>query len=398
MRLWSIVSLLALSLAVAACRSSDPAKDGGTQAGQPAGQPAGAGHASVARVGFGALPDSGGAIEQFILTNAHGIEVRAITYGAIITSVRTPDRAGQLGDIVFGYDSLSGYVKDAAYFGALVGRYANRIAHGRFSIDGQEFTLATNDGPNALHGGRRGFNKVVWTGEQFTHGDTVGVTLRYLSKDGEEGYPGNARVAVTYSLTPADELLVDLEATSDKATIVNLSQHSYWNLHGGGQGTILDHLLTLDASGYTPVDSTLIPTGTVTPVAGTPFDFRTPTAIGARIDAPDAQLRFGRGYDHNFVLDRKGAGPSHAARLADPVSGRTLDIATTEPGIQFYSGNFLDGTVRGKSGQVYAHRGALALETQHYPDSPNQPSFPSTILRPGDTLRSRTVFSFGVMR
>jgi aldose 1-epimerase len=379
---------------VAACRSGDAAKDGGTQAGRPVG----AGRASVARVAFGALPDSGGAIEQFILTNAHGVEVRAITYGAIITSVRTPDRTGKLGDIVFGYDSLSDYVKDDTYFGALVGRYANRIAHGKFTIDGHAFTLATNNGPNALHGGRRGFNKVVWNGEQFTHGDTVGVTLRYLSKDGEEGYPGNLHVAVTYSLTPADELLVDFEATSDKPTIVNLSQHSYWNLHGGGQGTILDHLLMLDASGYTPVDSTLIPTGKVTPVAGTPFDFRTPTTIGARIDAPDVQLQFGHGYDHNFVLDRKGAGLSHAARLTDTSSGRTLDIATTEPGIQFYSGNFLDGTVRGKSGRVYAHRGAVALETQHYPNSPNQPSFPSTVLRPGDTLRSRTVFSFGVMR
>ena len=396
MRLRRIAPSLALTLAVADCRSSDAAKDGGTQAGQPVG----AGHASVARVSYGALPDSGGVIEQFILTNAHGIEVRAITYGAIITSLRTPDRAGKLGDIVFGYDSLTGYVKDEAYFGAVVGRYANRIAHGRFTIGGRAFTLATNNGPNALHGGRRGFNKVVWNGEQFTHGDTVGVTLRYLSKDGEEGYPGNLRVAVTYSLTPADELFVDFEATSDKATIVNLSQHSYWNLHGGGQGTILDHLLTLDASGYTPVDSTLIPTGRVTPVAGTPFDFRTPMTIGARIDAPDAQLRFGRGYDHNFVIDRKGggAGLTHAARLADTVSGRTLDIATTEPGIQFYSGNFLDGTVRGKNGQVYAHRGAVALETQHYPDSPNQSSFPSTILRPGDTLRSRTVFTFGVAR
>lgn len=396
MRLLRIASSLALTLAVAACRSGDAAKDVGTQAGQPAG----AAHASVTRVSFGTLPDSGGAIEQFILTNAHGIEVRAITYGAIITSVRTPDRTGKLGDIVFGYDSLSDYVNDATYFGAVVGRYANRIAHGRFTIGGRTFKLATNNGPNALHGGRRGFNKVVWSGEQFTHGDTVGVTLRYLSKDGEEGYPGNLRVTVTYSLTPADELLVDFEATSDKATVVNLSQHSYWNLHGDGKGTILDHLLTLDASGYTPVDSTLIPTGEVTPVSGTPFDFRTPVTIGARIDAPDAQLRFGHGYDHNFVIDRKvgGAGLSHAARLADTVSGRTLDVATTQPGIQFYSGNFLDGTVRGKNGQVYAHRGALALETQHYPDSPNEPSFPSTILRPGDTLRSRTVFSFGVIR
>ena len=344
------------------------------------------------------MPDSGGAVEQFTLTNAHGVEVRVITYGAIIASLRTPDRTGALGDIVFGYDSLSGYVKDASYFGAVVGRFANRIARGKFTIDGHQYTLATNDGPNALHGGKRGYNKVVWTGEPFTHGDSVGVTLHYTSKDGEEGYPGNLNVGVTYTLTPSDELVVDYEATTDKPTPVNLSQHSYWNLHGGGAGTILDHVLTIDASGYTPVDSTLIPTGKITPVDGTPFDFRTPTAIGARIGQTDTQLRFGKGYDHNWVLDRKGAGLSHAVRLADTTSGRTLDIATTEPGLQFYSGNFLDGTVHGKGGQAYVHRGAVVLETQHYPDAPNHAAFPSTILRPGDTLRSRTVFTFGVAR
>jgi aldose 1-epimerase len=335
----------------------------------------------------------------FTLTNAHGIEVRAINYGAIITSIRTPDKTGALGDIVYGYDSLAGYEKDPSYFGAVVGRFANRIAHARFVLDGKTYTLAANDGPNALHGGRRGFNKVVWQGEPFTHGDTTGVTFRYTSRDGEEGYPGTLHVAVSYGLTPHDELVIDYEATTDKATPINISQHSYWNLHGGGRGTILDHLLTIDAAAYTPVDSTLIPTGAITPVAGTPFDFRTPTAIGARIGQTDTQLRFGKGYDHNWVLDRKGAtGLVHAVRVADTISGRTLDIATTEPGLQFYSGNFLDGSIHGKGGEPYVYRGAIVLETQHYPDSPNQKSFPSTILRPGDTMRSRSVFTFGVAR
>ena len=351
----------------------------------------------VARSAYGTLPDSGGAVEQFTLTNAHGVEVRAISYGAIITSIRTPDKAGVLGDIVYGYDSLSGYVKDPSYFGAVVGRFANRLARARFTLDGKTYTLAANDGANALHGGRRGFNKVLWQGEPFTRGDTAGVTFRYTSRDGEEGYPGTLQVAVSYGLTPNDELVIDYEATTDKATPVNISQHSYWNLHGGGHGTILDHLLTIDAAEYTPVDSTLIPTGAITPVAGTPFDFRTPTPIGARITQTDTQLRYGKGYDHNWVLDRKGAtGLVHAVRVADPTTGRTLDITTTEPGLQFYSGNFLDGSIHGKGGEPYVHRGAIVLETQHYPDSPNQKAFPSTILKPGETMRSRTILTFGV--
>jgi aldose 1-epimerase len=349
----------------------------------------------VAHAAFGTLPD-GGAVEQFTLTNAHGVEVRAISFGAIITSVRTPDRAGTLGDIVYGYDSLGAYVKDASYFGAVVGRFANRVGHARFTLDGRTYSLAANDGPNALHGGRRGFNKVLWRGESFTRGDTAGVVFRYTSPDGEEGYPGTLQSSVSYGLTPHDELVIDYEVTTDKPTPVNLSQHSYWNLHGDGAGTILDHQLTIDASTFTPVDSTLIPTGAITPVAGTPFDFRVPTAIGARIDAKDTQLRFGRGYDHNWVLDRNGAGLANAVHVVDPVSGRTLNMATTEPGLQFYSGNFLDGSVRGKAGRAYPHRGAIVLETQHFPDSPNHSAFPSTILRPGDTLRSRTVLTFGV--
>ena len=350
---------------------------------------------------FGRLPSPDGAsVEEFTLTNAHGIEVRAITYGAIITVIRTPDRSGKLADIVFGFDSLEGYLAQSPYFGAIVGRFANRIAHGQFSLDGVTYHLATNNGPNSLHGGLRGFDKVLWTAEPVQSDSGAGVVFHYLSPNGEEGYPGNVDVRVTYMLTPRDELVVDYTATTDKATPLNLSQHSYWNLHGDGKGNILDHVLTLDASAYTPVDSTLIPTGQIAAVAGTPFDFRSPTAIGARIEQPNKQLRFGKGYDHNWVLDRPAGGGTalvRAARLVDSTSGRTLEISTSEPGIQFYSGNFLDGTITGKHGVVYGHRAALCLETQHFPDSPNHPNFPSTILRPGETYHSRTVFSFGLL-
>jgi aldose 1-epimerase len=354
----------------------------------------------VRRAPFGRLPD-GRAVEQFTLTNARGIEVRAITYGGIVTAVRTPDRAGRMDDVVLGFDDLQGYLERSPYFGAIVGRYANRIAGGRFTLDGATYQLARNNGPNALHGGVRGFDKALWAAEPFQGDGGVGVRLRYTSRDGEEGYPGTLAVLVTYTLTPRDELVVDYEATTDRATPINLTQHSYWNLRGGGRGDVLDHVVTLAASAYTPVDTTLIPTGEIAPVAGTPFDFRTPTAVGARIDAVHPQLAAGRGYDHTWVLDRGGAAPGSlvtAARVVDPGSGRTIDVRTTEPGIQFYTGNFLDGTVAGKGGQRYARRSALCLETHHYPDSPNRPGFPSTILRPGETFRSRTVFAFGVER
>jgi aldose 1-epimerase len=343
------------------------------------------------------MPDST-AVEVFTLTNAHGVEVRAMTYGGIIVALRLPDRNGRLDDVVLGYDSLQGYLRSSPYFGAVVGRYGNRIAKGRFVLDGVTYRLATNNGPNHLHGGLRGFDKVVWQAEPFQSDSGVGVTLSYTSPDGEEGYPGTLRARVRYLLTDRNELIVDYDATSDKATPVNLTQHSYFNLVGGGRRDILDHQLWINADGYTPVDSTLIPTGAIDSVAGTPFDFRTPTAIGARIGQDHPQLHFGAGYDHNWVLRREGAGLAHAARLVEPTSGRTLDIYTTEPGLQFYSGNFLDGTITGKGGQVYGHRYGLCLETQHYPDSPNHPQFPSTILRPGDEYRSRTVFAFGVTK
>ena len=349
---------------------------------------------SVSRAPFGTLPD-GRAVELFTLTNAHGVEIRAMTYGAIITAIYTPDRNGRRDDIVLGFDSVAGYLSGSPYFGAVVGRYANRIAGGHFTLDGVTYTLARNNGPNSLHGGLRGFDKVLWSAEPVRSDSAVGVRLRYTSPDGEEGYPGTLQVQVTYTLTAHDELIVDYDATTDKATPLNLSQHTYWNLHGHGQGDILDHVLSLDASRYTPVDSTLIPTGEIAPVAGTPFDFRTPAAVGARIDAANEQLRFGHGYDHNWVLDQPRPGTlSHAARLVDPVSGRAIDVSTTEPGIQFYAGNFLDGTIKGKGGQVYGHRGALCLETQHFPDSPNHPNFPPTILRPGQRYQSRTIVTF----
>jgi aldose 1-epimerase len=367
----------------------------------PSGTPVPSVSPGVQRAAFGQIA-TGQATEVFTLTNSHGIEARVTNYGGIILSLRTPDRSGHFDDIVLGYDTLGGYLHDTPYFGAIVGRYGNRIARGHFTLDGSTYTLAVNNGPNSLHGGLRGFDKVVWTASPFQNATGVGLTLEYLSADMEEGYPGNLRSRVTYTLTNDDRLIVDYHATTDKATPVNLTQHSYWNLAGDGTRDILAHQLMINADAITPVDSTLIPTGEIASVAGTPFDFRTPTAIGARIDQrQNTQIRYGGGYDHNFVLNRTGAGADslvHAARVYEPSTGRTMDIYTTEPGIQFYSGNFLDGSITGKSGRVYHYRYGLALETQHFPDSPNHPNFPSTILRPGQEYRTRTIFAFGVSR
>jgi aldose 1-epimerase len=350
---------------------------------------------TVTREAFGQLPD-GTEIDAFTLTNANGIVVRAITYGGIITSLQVPDRTEQFDDVVLGYDDLAGYVEMNPYFGAIVGRYGNRIAGGRFTLDGQAYTLATNDGPNHLHGGITGFDKVAWGAEPFEKGDSAGVVFSYSSPDGEEGYPGNLDVRVTYTLTNANELVFDYSAVTDKPTPVNLTQHSYFNLAGDGSGDILGHQLTINADHFTPVDSTFIPTGAIAPVAGTPFDFRSPTAIGARIDQDDEQLRYGLGYDHNFVLNRGDSTLTHAAQVYEPQTGRLLDVYTTEPGIQFYAGNFLDGSITGKAGRVYRYRNGFCLETQHFPDSPNKPEFPSTVLRPGLEYRSRTTYVFGV--
>ena len=348
---------------------------------------------------FGTLANGQGT-QLFTLRNAHGVEVQFTNYGGIITSLKTPDRNGRFDDIVLGYNNLAGYIASSPYFGAIVGRYANRIARGHFTLDGATYTLAVNNGPNSLHGGLRGFDKVVWNARPFQNQEGQGVTLDYTSPSGEEGYPGTVHTTVTYTLTSDDRLIVDYSATTDKATPINLSQHSYWNLVGNASRDILGHVLTINADAITPVDTTLIPTGELMPVQGTPFDFRTPHAIGERVDQrQNTQIRFGNGYDHNFVLNRGGAAPDAlvlAARVVEPTSGRTMEISTTEPGIQFYSGNFLDGSITGKGGAVYHFRYGLALETQHFPDSPNHPNFPTTILRPGQQYRSRTVFKFGV--
>jgi len=347
----------------------------------------------VTRAEYGRLPD-GVQVDGYTLTNKQGVTLQVITYGAIITSLRTADARGNFADIVLGFDSLDDYLHDPPYFGAVVGRYANRIARGRFTLDGSAYQLPVNNGPNSLHGGTRGFDKVVWRAESFESDSSSGVVLSYTSADGEMGYPGRLDVRVTYTLTDSNELLVDYFAATDKATPVNISQHSYFNLAGDAKRDILGHQLRLAASRFTPVDSTLIPTGELAPVEGTPFDFRTLTPIGARIGESHQQLIFGIGYDHNFVLDQDSSGLTHAAQVVDPESGRTLDIYTDQPGIQFYSGNFLDGTITGKGGRVYQHRYGFCLETQHFPDSPNHPAFPSTILRPGEEYESRTVFRF----
>lgn len=346
---------------------------------------------------YGHMPD-GTAVNGYTIRNDRGTTMHVIDYGGIITSIRVPDRNGKFDDVVLGFDSLSGYLNNTPYFGAIVGRYANRIAKGRFTIDGHTYQVPVNNGQNSLHGGTRGLDKVVWHGEPFQNDSAAGVVLTYSSPDGDQGYPGRLDLRVTYSLNDRNELVVEYHATTSKPTPVNLSQHSYFNLVGGATRDILGHVVQLNASRYTPVDSTLIPTGQLASVAGTPFDFRKPTAIGARINEPNEQLEIAGGYDHNWVLDHTGSGQFHAAHVVEPTTGRTLDIYTDQPGLQFYSGNFLDGTIKGKGGQVYGHRYGFAMETQHFPDSPNHPSFPSTILRPGHQFNSRTVFVFGVSR
>ncbi|MFN8583131.1 MAG: galactose-1-epimerase [Gemmatimonadaceae bacterium] len=352
----------------------------------------------IRRAAYGVTPD-GDIVDEYTLVNRNGVTVSAITFGATITAIKTPDARGAMGDIVLGHDDLRGYRTASPYFGALVGRYANRIAKGRFTLDGTEYRLAQNNGPNALHGGLVGFDKVIWRAEPMKSEQGVGVMFSYRSRDGEEGYPGNLDVRVTYTLGDDDRLTVDYWAVTDKATPVNLSQHSYFNLVGDASRDILDHVMQLDADRYTPVDDGLIPTGELAAVAGTPFDFLAPTAIGARINDAHEQLKRGGGYDHNFVLTAAPAGQlRHAARVTEPTSGRTLEVWTTEPGVQFYTGNFLDGTITGKAGRVYQRRFGFCLETQHFPDSPNHDNFPTTILRPGQTYTSRTVFAFGVQR
>lgn len=342
---------------------------------------------------FGQLPD-GREATIYQIVSPTGMVMEATNYGGIITRLTAPDRNGQYQDVVLGYDNLEDYLEDTPYFGALIGRYGNRIAGGAFTLDGEIYTLAKNNGENHLHGGIQGFDKVLWEAQPFSMGSEYGLTLEYESPDGEEGYPGNLSVKVTYLLTADNRLIVSYQATTDKATPVNLTQHTYFNLAGPDSDSILDHELMLSADHFTPIDEGLIPTGEIQPVEGTPFDFREPTAIGERINADNEQLTNGLGYDHNWVLSDMSAAMRVAARVHEPGSGRVLEVITEEPGIQFYSGNFLDGSLTGKYGNAYTYRSGFCLETQHFPDSPNQPSFPSTILRPGDTYQTRTIFAF----
>ena len=350
----------------------------------------------IASASFGRAGDRN--VEIYTLTNAHGLEARIMTYGAALVSLKTPDRAGRLQNIVLGFDALEPYLAGVPYFGASVGRFANRIANGRFTLDGKAYQLPRNDGPNSLHGGTRGFDKRIWTAEPLESPQGPAVRLTYVSAAGEEGYPGQLTARVTYRLGNDDTLTIEFEATSTAATPVNLANHAYFNLTGDPRNTILKHLLTINADRFTPVNATLIPTGELRPVAGTPFDFRAPQAIGSRIEAADEQLRLGHGYDHNWVLNQSAPGTATlAAVLMDPQSGREMQVRTTQPGLQFYTGNFLDGKPAG-SGTVFPHRTGLCLETQHFPDSPNQPAFPATILRPGERFSATTVLTFRVVK
>ncbi|MFH8391096.1 aldose epimerase family protein [Streptomyces sp. NPDC018036] len=343
---------------------------------------------------FGRLAD-GTKVHRWSLENG-GTRLKVLSYGGIVQSLEIPDRHGRYRNVALGFGDLDSYVASSPYFGALIGRYGNRIGKGRFTLDGTDHQLSVNDGVNSLHGGAKGFDKRVWDVEGFASGSDVGLVLHYTSIDGEMGYPGTLRAKVTYTLTRHGDWRIDYEATTDKATVVNLTSHVYWNLAGEGSGSVYDHELRIAASRYTPVDSGLIPTGELAKVAGTPFDFRRTKTVGRDIRVADQQLLYGKGIDHNWVLD-KGitAKPEHVATLRDPSSGRTLTIASNEPGLQFYSGNFLDGTLVGTGGHIYRQGDALCLETQHFPDSPNHPAFPSTVLRPGQTYRTSTVHSFG---
>jgi aldose 1-epimerase len=347
---------------------------------------------------FGALAD-GTEVHRHTLDNGRGLVVRVLTYGGILQTIQVPDRDGRPANVALGFTDLDSYVRDnTPYFGALIGRYANRIAGGRFTLDGRAYALPVNNPPNSLHGGTEGFDKRVWTA---TGGqDAAALELAYTSPDGEMGYPGTLSVRARYRLSPDNELRIDYRATTDAPTHVNLTNHSYFNLAGEAAGTIEGHQLQLHAGHYTPTDATNIPTGEIAPVAGTPFDFTSPHLVGERIGADDQQLQYGLGYDHNFVLDRPPGTDGTlvpAARVADPASGRVLEVLTTEPGVQFYSGNQLDGTLVGSGGTAYRPRAGLALETQHYPDTPNQPEFPSTVVRPGQVYQSATVYRFSVI-
>jgi len=346
---------------------------------------------SITKQPFGQA--DGKPVELYTLRNSKGAEARIMNYGGIVQYLSVPDRNGKFDDVVLGYDNVDGYIKVTPYFGALIGRYGNRIGGAKFTLDGQTYTLAANNGPNSLHGGIKGFDKVVWNVVKAT-GNTL--ELQYTSKDGEEGFPGNLNVTALYTLTEDNALRVEYKAVTDKATVVNLTQHSYFNLAGQGKGDILGHEVYINADKTTPVDSTLITTGEIADVTGTPFDFRKPTAIGARINDPNTVLQYGPGYDHNWVINKPAGQLGLQARVYEPKTGRVLEVLSDEPGLQFYAGNFLDGTITGKGGAVYQKRTGFCMEPQHYPDSPNKPNFPSVVLRPGQTYRNTIIYKFSV--
>ncbi len=371
--------LIVLSLIVLSCQDKS-AKKAGTM---------------IEKTIYGKLPD-GREVFQYTLKNAAGVEVKIINYGAIVTSIKVPDRDGKLADIVLGYDSLSGYLGDNAFLGAIVGRYGNRIGKGKFKIDGEEYQVTVNDGENHLHGGKVGFNKVLWDAKVVSSTAEPALALTYVSPDGEEGYPGTVTLTVTYTLTNKNELRIDYEGKTDKPTLLNPTHHSYFNLTGNPTETILNHELTIDADKFTPVDAGLIPTGELADVADTPFDFRKPQKIGLRINDQNEQLQFGHGYDHNWVLNNYDRTVHKEVELYEPLSGRLMEVSTDQPGMQFYSGNFLNGTIRGKNGVLYQHRTGLCLEAQCFPDSPNKSNFPSVILRPSQVYRQRTIYKFSV--
>jgi len=396
-RMAAMLGSAAVMAVVAASFGATPSRgQTGTPAASPAADGTPTGGATITMEPYGTV--EGEAVELYTLTNAGGMDVRIMTYGGIVQSIMVPDRDGTMANVALGFATLDEYVADNPYFGCITGRYANRIARGTFTLEDQRYYLAVNNAPNHLHGGEKGFDKYVWAAEEVSSADGVGLKLSRTSPDGEEGYPGTLTVDVTYTLTDANELWIDYHATTDTATVVNLTNHSYFNLAGEGSGAIYDHELQLMASGFTPTDDTAIPTGEIAPVAGTPMDFTQPHPIGERIrDTSFEQIAFGRGYDHNYVLDRPSPDDTSlvlAARVHEPTSGRTMEISTTEPGIQFYSGNFLDGMLVGTSGQMYRQGDGFALETQHYPDSPNRPEFPSTVLQPGQEYTSTTVYAF----
>lgn len=337
----------------------------------------------------------GKTVDLYTLTNSSNIEMKVTTYGGIVTSLKLPDKNGNFDDVVLGYNDLNGYIQKNPYFGAIIGRYGNRIGNAKFTLEGQEYSLAQNDGANNLHGGVKGFDKVVWDAEPIIGQDSISLKLHYLSKDGEEGFPGNLHATVIYTLTNKNTFRIDYQATTDKPTIVNLTQHTYWNLAGEGSGNILNHELMINADSFTPVNKSLITTGEIISVEGTPMDFRSSTKIGDSIDSDYKQLKYAGGYDHNWVLNNSDDGKiNFAASVYEPTSGRFMEILTTEPGIQFYSGNFLDGSIVGKNGKTYEFQNGFCLETQHYPDSPNKPQFPTVTLKPGETYKSTTIYKF----